>query len=171
MNEQDSQDVVNATLKKIKDEGDRDIRGWFDRIDEGVRNVESENDVISGTDKESSNTPANGKMGAKLSRKGRYFDNSSFYVKTSRTDRGDRVNYSLITLEMDASYLDAVDRGDMATAQKMVMEAAKRVMPNTKVIDEDGNPTTSTILFYRRFVWRRQTKVYDYRSHRMPSLP
>ena len=31
---------------------------------------------------------------------------------------------SLITPEMDASYLDAVDRGDMATAQKMVMEHA-----------------------------------------------
>ena len=31
---------------------------------------------------------------------------------------------SLITPEMDASYLDAVERGDMATAQRMVMEAA-----------------------------------------------
>jgi hypothetical protein len=30
----------------------------------------------------------------------------------------------LITPEMDASYLDAVERGDMATAQRMVMEAA-----------------------------------------------
>lgn len=95
--------------------------------------------------------------------------------KVKRADRGSarrgKVVYSLITPEMDASYLDAVERGDMATAQRMVMEAAKRAMPNTKVIDEDGNPTTSTILFYRRFVWRRQTKVYDYRSHRMPSLP
>lgn len=140
MNEAASQDVVNAILKKIKDEGDRDIRGWFDRVDEGVRNVESENNVISGADKESSNTSANGKMGAKLSRKGRYFDNPSLYVKTSRADRGNRVNYSLITPEMDASYLDAVERGDMATAQRMVMEAAKLAMPNTKVVDEDGNP-------------------------------
>ena len=32
---------------------------------------------------------------------------------------------SLITPEMDASYLDAVERGDLATAQQMVMEAAK----------------------------------------------
>ena len=47
---------------------------------------------------------------------------------------------SLITPEMDATYLDAVERGDMATAQKMVMEAAKLAMPNTKVVDEDGNP-------------------------------
>lgn len=50
------------------------------------------------------------------------------------------VKFSLITPEMDASYLDAVERGDMETAQTMVMEAAKLAMPNTKVVDEDGNP-------------------------------
>ena len=33
--------------------------------------------------------------------------------------------FSLITPEMDADYLSAVERGDMATAQQMVMEAAK----------------------------------------------
>ena len=47
---------------------------------------------------------------------------------------------SLITPEMDADYLSAVERGDMTTAQQMVMEAAKLAMPNTKVVDEDGNP-------------------------------
>ena len=47
---------------------------------------------------------------------------------------------SLITPEMDAAYLSAVERGDMATAQQMVMEAAKLAMPNTKVVDENGNP-------------------------------
>ena len=47
---------------------------------------------------------------------------------------------SLIIPEMDAAYLSAVERGDMATAQKMVMEAAKLAMPNTKVVDENGNP-------------------------------
>lgn len=52
----------------------------------------------------------------------------------------DDIRYSLITPEMDASYLDAVNRGDMETAQQMVMEAAKLAMPNTKVVDEDGNP-------------------------------
>ena len=88
MNEYESQDVVNAILKKIKDEGDRDIRGWFDRIDEGVRDVESENDAISGTDKKSSNTSPNGKMGVKLSRKGKYFDTPELYSKVKRADSG-----------------------------------------------------------------------------------
>ena len=45
-----------------------------------------------------------------------------------------------ITPEMDAEYLAAVERGDMETAQRMVIEAAKLAMLNTKVVDEDGNP-------------------------------
>ena len=56
------------------------------------------------------------------------------------TDNRGRTMYSLITPEMDAAYLDAVNRGDMATAQRMVMEAAKLAMPNTKVVDENGEP-------------------------------
>ena len=47
--------------------------------------------------------------------------------------------FSLITPEMDAAYLSAVERGDMEKAQQMVMEAAKLAMPNTKVVDENGN--------------------------------
>ena len=42
------------------------------------------------------------------------------------TDTRGRTMYSLITPEMDATYLDAVERGDMETAQQMVMEAANR---------------------------------------------
>ena len=41
---------------------------------------------------------------------------------------------------LDAPYLDAVARGDMATAERMVREAAAIAMPNTKVVDEDGLP-------------------------------
>ena len=45
-----------------------------------------------------------------------------------------------VTPQQDADYMDAVNRGDMETAQRMVMEAAKASMPNTKVVDENGNP-------------------------------
>ena len=48
--------------------------------------------------------------------------------------------FSVITPQMDADYLAAVERGDMETAQRMVLEAAKLAMPNTKVVDENGNP-------------------------------
>ena len=48
--------------------------------------------------------------------------------------------HSLISPEMDADYLSAVERGDMEKAQQMVVEAAKLAMPNTKVVDENGNP-------------------------------
>ena len=56
------------------------------------------------------------------------------------THTSEKTNFSLITPEMDADYLSAVERGDMEKAQQMVMEAAKLAMPNTKVVDEDGNP-------------------------------
>ncbi|MBO7167453.1 MAG: hypothetical protein J6V61_01725, partial [Bacteroidaceae bacterium] len=44
------------------------------------------------------------------------------------------------TAKKDAAYMEAVKNGDMETAQKMVDEAAKKAMPNTKVVDESGNP-------------------------------
>lgn len=45
-----------------------------------------------------------------------------------------------VTAEEDKAYADAVARGDMETAQRMVIEAAKKAMPNTKIVDADGNP-------------------------------
>lgn len=47
--------------------------------------------------------------------------------------------YSITPAE-DAAYMDAVQSGDMETAQRMVREAAAKAMPNTKVVDEDGLP-------------------------------
>ena len=45
-----------------------------------------------------------------------------------------------VTAEQDKAYMDAVEAGDMETAQRMVIEAAKLAMPNTKVVDKEGNP-------------------------------
>lgn len=42
--------------------------------------------------------------------------------------------------QLDADYLSAVERGDMETAQRMVLEAAKLAMPDTKIVDENGFP-------------------------------
>ena len=55
-------------------------------------------------------------------------------------ERDEAISFSVITPQMDADYLAAVERGDMETAQRMVLEAAKLAMPNTKVLDENGNP-------------------------------
>ena len=46
-----------------------------------------------------------------------------------------------VTPEQDKAYMDAVEAGDMETAQRMVLEAAKLAMPNTKVMDKKGTPT------------------------------
>ena len=49
------------------------------------------------------------------------------------------IQYSFeITPEQDAEYIDAVNNGDMETAQRMVDEAAERAMLNSKIRDEDG---------------------------------
>ncbi|MCR5588107.1 MAG: hypothetical protein K6F72_00665 [Bacteroidales bacterium] len=40
----------------------------------------------------------------------------------------------------DKAYMEAVEKGDMETAQRMVNEAAKAAMPETKVVDENGMP-------------------------------
>lgn len=59
---------------------------------------------------------------------------------TGLAERDEAISFSVITPQMDADYLAAVERGDMETAQRMVLEAAKLAMPNTKVLDENGNP-------------------------------
>ncbi len=42
--------------------------------------------------------------------------------------------------QLDVPYLEAVERGDMETAQRMVLEAAKLAMPDTKIVDANGEP-------------------------------
>ena len=46
----------------------------------------------------------------------------------------------LVTPEEDAAYMEAVEKGDMETASKMVREAAAKAMPDTKMVGEDGSP-------------------------------
>ena len=45
-----------------------------------------------------------------------------------------------ISAQEDADYLAAVNRGDMETAARMVREAAAKAMPDTKAVDENGDP-------------------------------
>ena len=40
----------------------------------------------------------------------------------------------------DENYMKAVESGDMETAQRMVVEAANKSMPDTKIVDENGEP-------------------------------
>lgn len=45
-----------------------------------------------------------------------------------------------ITPEQDKEYMDAVDSGDMKKAQQMVRDAFKAAYPDTKFVDENGDP-------------------------------
>ena len=47
---------------------------------------------------------------------------------------------STVTPEQDKEYMDAVNSGDMEKAEQMVRDAFKAAFPNTKVVDENGNP-------------------------------
>ena len=72
-------------------------------------------------------------------------DNSHLYAKRPSVDKGsnnlgENNTRFRVTPEKDKAYMDAVEAGDMEAAQRMVLEAAKLAMPNTKVVDEDGNP-------------------------------
>ena len=62
-------------------------------------------------------------------------------IKEKAEDDGILSRSGDVTPEMDAAYMEAVEAGDMETAQRMVIEAAKLAMPNTKVMDKKGNPT------------------------------
>ncbi len=51
-----------------------------------------------------------------------------------------QVMFSVITPEQDQEYMDAVNSGDMEKAGEMVKAAFKAAYPNTKVVDENGEP-------------------------------
>ena len=55
-------------------------------------------------------------------------------------DLSNRTYFRKVTPEMDAEYMSAVENGDMETAERLVKEAAKMAMPDTKIVDEDGYP-------------------------------
>lgn len=105
LNAEDSQDVVNQITQDIKDGRKKGIRDFVDRANELAWNIQSKNDVISGNDKSQSNTRRTNSLDSDIQRKGRYFDRPDLYVKTQRTDRGDR--------QTEAGYSRGRERGDI----------------------------------------------------------
>lgn len=60
--------------------------------------------------------------------------------KAKKKTKADKTMFRKVTPEMDAEYMAAVENGDMETAERLVKEAAKLAMPDTKVVDKDGYP-------------------------------
>lgn len=56
-----------------------------------------------------------------------------------RKEENENVRFS-ITAKQDSDYMNAVKNGDMETAARMVRDAFKQAFPNTKVVDENGEP-------------------------------
>lgn len=84
-------------------------------------------------------------------------DSIAKIVENFENPSSEDARFSVITPEMDADYLAAVERGDIETAQRMVLEAAKLAMPNTKVVDEDGNPK----IVYHGDKWNNGFTAFD----------
>ena len=104
MNEALSQDIVKKVIKELNDvRTSGRVKERIDSALERIRYAQSQDNANDGDNSGASSRRRNERLGFDILRKGRYFDNPSLYVKTSRTDRGDRINYSLITPEMDAT--------------------------------------------------------------------
>ena len=88
LNAEESQDVVSKYNQQTNESGeDRRVRGYLDRANAFARNIQSERNAEFSTNKSSSNIRRNDSLGSDISRKGRYFDRPSLYVKTQRVDR------------------------------------------------------------------------------------
>lgn len=61
-------------------------------------------------------------------------------VDDETTGSGGESRRNSVTRRRDEEYAEAVRGGDTAKAQQMVQQAAKEAMPNTKVVDGNGNP-------------------------------
>lgn len=99
MNKDESQDIVNTILKAKRNGEKRGIRRYFDRAYERARHISGKNDGDLGTNKELSNPRRNDRLDSELSRYGAYYDSPELFVKSKRTYKGSRINYSLITPE------------------------------------------------------------------------
>ena len=87
LNANESQDVVDRINQEIKDGKQIRVRDYIDRAYEVARNIKSKNDAVTGDNQSASNTRRNDTLDSDISRKGRYYDSPSLYVKAQRADR------------------------------------------------------------------------------------
>lgn len=66
------------------------------------------------------------------------YEASERYQRSNVKEKADERKYSARDTALDKEYMDAVNRGDMETAQRMVYEAARAAMPNSKLKMPDG---------------------------------
>lgn len=113
---------VKSTIKRLK-EGDRYYTYEMQEMEliEDMQNALglNSNPVLNSTDSIS---------GAKLLK------------GVKKTNSNETILSFRITPAQDAEYMSAVEAGDMETADRMVRDAFISAFPDTKVVDENGNP-------------------------------
>lgn len=50
--------------------------------------------------------------------------------------RAAKSSYCLPKRKRSVAYMDAINKGDMEEARRMVVEGVRKMMPSTKVVDE-----------------------------------
>ena len=81
-------------------------------------------------------------------------NNSNSQENSEKTSDKNSPARTPLSAEEDSAYMDAVERGDEKKAGDMVKEAVRLAMPDTKVVDEDGNPVVG---LYPRLIEANKT--------------
>lgn len=88
LNAKDSQDVVTQVNQEVKNgRKEKGIKGYIDRAVVRARSTKGENNAYNGNYSSSSDRRGYDRLGRNIFRKGRYYDNPSFFVKAQRTDK------------------------------------------------------------------------------------
>ncbi len=111
---------------------------WIKWIQDGraVR-IDQKDKVQSLIDSLRTNPAESVRIGLDLNRATNILNNFVNPPLPSENNSHDRANFMR---ETSREYMEAVEKGDMEKAGRMVREAAKRAMPDTKVVDENGEP-------------------------------
>ena len=88
LNSLESQEVVNQVNQEIKDgRREKGVKEYIDRAVIRARSLESQDNADNGNNRSTPNRGRNDSVDSNISRKGRYYDRPSLYVKTQRADR------------------------------------------------------------------------------------
>ncbi|MBR5205905.1 MAG: hypothetical protein IKW52_01930 [Alistipes sp.] len=99
LNKNESQNIANELINAWNNGENRTVREYIDRAYEVARNANVQGNILDGSNKKSSTTRGNDRLGSGISRLGRYYYSPELYSEVKRADSGStgrgKVRYSL----------------------------------------------------------------------------
>lgn len=149
LNANESQDVVDRINQEIKDGKQIRVRDYIDRAYEVAWNIKSKNDAITGDNQSASNTRRNDTLDSDISRKGRYYDRPSLYVKAQRADRFGLLEDSSYEEENTAFRVYRSKDGKETRYTQLSLQFDAEQAPNDRsganILQREGDTTLSTL--------------------------